>query len=69
VEGRVAARMVGAVVTLLAIAGVIEGLLSTSDAPAAWKYGVSATTVMLLGLYVASGWAYLKELGPKGRVP
>src|SRR5437016_4022601 len=41
-EGRIAARMIGAVVTLLAIAGTIEGLLSTSSAPAAWKYGVSA---------------------------
>ena len=65
VEGRVAARMVGAVVTLLAIAGVIEGLLSTSDAPAAWKYGVSATTVVLLALYLASGSGYLKELGAR----
>jgi len=59
-EGRVAVRMVGAVVTLLAIAGTIEGLLSTSDAPAIWKYGVSATTVVFLALYLASGWAYLK---------
>src|SRR6266702_1184300 len=59
-EGRIAARMIGAVVTLLAIAGTIEGLLSTSDAPAIWKYGVSATTVVFLALYLASGWAYLK---------
>jgi len=60
-EGRIAARMIGAVVTLLAIAGAIEGLLSTSDAPAVWKYGVSATTVLLLLLYLASGWAHLRE--------
>jgi len=59
-EGRVAARMIGAVVTLLAIAGTIEGLLSTSDAPAALKYGVSATTALFLLLYLASGWAYLR---------
>jgi len=52
--------MIGAVVTLLAIAGTIEGLLSASDAPAIWKYGVSAATVLLLILYLASGWAYLK---------
>ncbi|HET8713609.1 MAG TPA: stage II sporulation protein M, partial [Gemmatimonadales bacterium] len=45
-EGRIAARMIGAVVTLLAIAGTIEGLLSTSDAPAFWKYGVSAATTV-----------------------
>jgi uncharacterized membrane protein SpoIIM required for sporulation/uncharacterized RDD family membrane protein YckC len=60
VEGRIAVRMVGAVVTLLAIAGTIEGLLSASDAPAIWKYGVSAATVLFLLLYLASGWAYLK---------
>jgi uncharacterized membrane protein SpoIIM required for sporulation/uncharacterized RDD family membrane protein YckC len=60
-EGRIAARMIGAVVTLLAIAGTIEGLLSTSDAPAALKYGVSATTALFLLLYLASGWAYLRE--------
>src|SRR5207249_4660228 len=42
VESRIAAQMIGAVVTLLAIAGTIAGLLSTSPAPAAWKYGVSA---------------------------
>jgi len=52
--------MIGAVVTLLAIAGTIEGLLSTSDAPAIWKYGVSAATALLLLLYLASGWAYLR---------
>src|SRR5438132_7283020 len=50
-EGRIAARMIGAVVTLLALAGTIEGLLSASDAPAALKYGVSAATVAFLGLY------------------
>src|SRR2546430_7568168 len=44
-EGRIAARMIGAVVTLLALAGTIEGLLSASDAPGALKYGVCAATV------------------------
>src|SRR5258706_908000 len=39
-EGRIAARMIGAVVTLLAISGTIEGLLSTSDAAAGWEYCV-----------------------------
>jgi uncharacterized membrane protein SpoIIM required for sporulation/uncharacterized RDD family membrane protein YckC len=61
VEGRIAVRMVGAVVTLLAIAGAIEGLLSASDAPAVWKYGVSATTAVFLLLYLASGYAHLRE--------
>jgi uncharacterized membrane protein SpoIIM required for sporulation/uncharacterized RDD family membrane protein YckC len=61
VEGRIAARMIGAVVTLLAIAGTIEGLLSASDAPAIWKYGVSAATAVLLVLYLASGRAHLRK--------
>src|SRR5881409_949971 len=61
VEGRIAARMIGAVVKILAIAGTIEGLLSTSDAPAPWKLGVSAATVVLLVLYLLSGWTYLRE--------
>jgi uncharacterized membrane protein SpoIIM required for sporulation/uncharacterized RDD family membrane protein YckC len=65
VEGAIAIRMVGAVVTLLAIAGTIEGLLSTSDAPAIWKYGVSALSAVLLVLYFASGWGYLKEQGAR----
>jgi uncharacterized membrane protein SpoIIM required for sporulation/uncharacterized RDD family membrane protein YckC len=59
VEGRIAARMIGAVVTLLAIAGTIEGLLSTSSAAGTWKYGVSAATVVLLGLYLANGYRQL----------
>ena len=61
VESRIAARMIGAVVTLLAIAGTIEGLLSTSAAPAIWKYGVSAATAVLLVLYFANGSAYLNS--------
>jgi uncharacterized membrane protein SpoIIM required for sporulation/uncharacterized RDD family membrane protein YckC len=60
-EGRVAVRMIGAVITLLAIAGTIEGLLSTSDAPAVLKYGVSLATVVLLVLYLASGMLYLRS--------
>jgi uncharacterized membrane protein SpoIIM required for sporulation/uncharacterized RDD family membrane protein YckC len=67
VEGRIAVRMIGAVVTLLAIAGTIEGLLSASDAPAIWKYGVSVATVLFLLLYLASGWTYLREPRPRVR--
>src|SRR6266498_229929 len=60
-EGRIAARMIGAVVTLLAIAGTIEGLLSTSAASAIWKYSVSAATAVLLALYLANGYRYLNS--------
>ncbi len=56
VDGRIAMRMMGAVVFLLAIAGSIEGLLSTSDAPNAWKYVVSAASAILLGLYFLNGY-------------
>jgi uncharacterized membrane protein SpoIIM required for sporulation/uncharacterized RDD family membrane protein YckC len=59
-EGRIAARMVGAVVTLLAIAGTIEGLLSTSSAAPTWKFGVSAATVVFLILYLANGYRTLR---------
>src|SRR6266566_1737696 len=65
VEGRIAARMIGAVVTLLAIAGTIEGLLSTSPAPASWKYGVSAASAVFLVLYLANG--YREAGGPTTR--
>jgi len=61
VEGRIAVRMIGAVVTLLAIAGAIEGLFSTSDAPAAIKYVVSAITAVFLALYLLSGWIGLRQ--------
>lgn len=56
-EGRIAARLVGSAVTLLAIAGTIEGLLSASAAPAVYKLGVSAATVVFLFLYLAGGLA------------
>ena len=57
--GRQAARLVGASVLLLALAGTIEGLLSASDAPAPFKFATSGATVVLLILYLASGRHYL----------
>ncbi|SRR6266545_190293 len=69
VEGRIAARMIGAVVTLLAIAGTIEGLLSASAAPAVWKYGVSAATGVFLILYLANGRAQLLTATIRSRHP
>lgn len=61
VDGRVAMRMIGAVVFLLCIAGTIEGLLSTSDAPAGLKFAVSGASAVLLGLYFLNGFRYRKE--------
>ena len=60
-EGRIAARMIGAVVTLLAIAGTIEGLLSTSPAAASWKYGVSAASAVFLVLYLGNGYLETRD--------
>ncbi len=60
-QGAVALRMIGAVVCLLIVAGAIEGLLSASDAPPAYKFAVSAASGVLLACYFASGRAYLKR--------
>jgi len=59
--GRDAARLVGAAVVLLCLAGTIEGLLSASDAAPALKLATSAATVVLLALAVANGRSYLRE--------
>ena len=55
VHGRTAIRLVGAAACLLVLAGTIEGFLSASAAPAAAKLGVSAASVVLLGLCYAAG--------------
>jgi len=60
-QGAVALRMIGAVVCLLIVAGAIEGLLSASDAPPAYKFAVSAASGVLLACYFASGRAYRKR--------
>ena len=60
-QGAVALRMIGAVVCLLIVAGAIEGLLSASDAPPAYKFAVSAASGVLLACYFASGRAYLRS--------
>ena len=56
VQGRTAISMIGAATCLLILAGVIEGFLSASDAAPAVKFGVSAASVVLLGLYLANGY-------------
>lgn len=63
-EGIVAARMIGAVVCLLALAGTIEGLLSASDAPPALKWATGGVTAVLLVLYLANGARYLRGAQP-----
>ncbi len=55
VYGREAIRLVGASATLLILAGIIEGFLSASDAPAVLKVAVSAASAGLIVLYLAAG--------------
>jgi len=66
-DGLVAAKMIGMVVVLLAIAGTIEGLLSASDAPAADKYLVSGISAVFLALYLANGWRYRNVRGQRSQ--
>ena len=53
--GRRAIRLVGCAVTVLLVAGLIEGLISASGVGATIKIAVSAASVALLILYLATG--------------
>lgn len=59
VRGRIAVRMVGAVVALLLVAGLIEGLASASEASFAYRVAVSSASAVFLFLYLLNGarWA------------
>ncbi len=54
-DGTAALHMVGAAASLLLLAGTIEGLLSASDAPPAFKLTAGASSVVLLILYFVQG--------------
>jgi uncharacterized membrane protein SpoIIM required for sporulation len=54
-HGRVAIELVGAAASLLVVAGVIEGFVSASAAPAALKLSVSAASAAFLWLYFRAG--------------
>jgi uncharacterized membrane protein SpoIIM required for sporulation/uncharacterized RDD family membrane protein YckC len=56
INGRLAVQLVGASGCLLLIAGLVEGFLSASGAPTALKIGVSAASLVLVGLYFAAGY-------------
>lgn len=59
VQGRIAIRMVGAVVVLLVMAGLIEGLTSASGASFSFRVAVSSASAVFLLLYLLNGarWA------------
>jgi uncharacterized membrane protein SpoIIM required for sporulation len=64
VNGRLAVQLVGASGCLLLLAGLIEGFLSASGAPAALKLGVSAASLVLVGLYFTSGYRAMSTTNP-----
>ncbi len=53
--GRLAARMVGAVIVLLVLAGLIEGFVSASEMPLPYRLTVSAASLLFLVLYLMNG--------------
>ena len=59
-HGRRAILLVVSAVTMLALAGTIEGLLSASDAPGLFKFGASLLSLVLLVLYFLAGRRYAR---------
>jgi uncharacterized membrane protein SpoIIM required for sporulation/uncharacterized RDD family membrane protein YckC len=70
-SGRVAVRMMGAVVVLLVIAGTIEGFLSVSGRGLASRVAASGASLALLVAYLASGavWRRRSHLPEHGTHP
>jgi len=58
--GRLALRMIGTVVVLLVVAGLIEGFLSASTQPLAYRLAVSGASLVMLVAYLGNGWVYLR---------
>jgi len=63
IHGRVAVRMIGAVVVLLLVAGTIEGFVSTGEGELRFRLAISAASTLFLLLYLANGvlWARRQE--------
>ena len=62
-EGRGAVPMIGAVVVLLVLAGLIEGLASASGAGFAYRVAVSSASAVFLVLYLVNGARWARTLG------
>jgi uncharacterized membrane protein SpoIIM required for sporulation/uncharacterized RDD family membrane protein YckC len=63
--GRLAMRMVTAVILLLIVAGLIEGFVSAGSGPLEYRLAISGGSVVLLLAYLANGWVYLREVRGK----
>jgi uncharacterized membrane protein SpoIIM required for sporulation len=59
-EGRVAIRMIGAVIVLLLLAGTIEGFVSTSGGSLGIRLAVSGASLVFLAAYLTNGALYLR---------
>lgn len=70
-RGKIAVRMIGAVVVLLLIAGTIEGFVSAGDASFQLRVLVSSASVVFLVAYLLNGALYLRKSGapPAGAGP
>ncbi len=69
VTGRLAMRMIGAVILLLVVAGLIEGFVSASSESLAYRLAVSGASLLFLAAYLASGWSHLRQAGTGRPVP
>jgi uncharacterized membrane protein SpoIIM required for sporulation len=61
VNGRIAVRMIGAVVFMLAVAGTIEGFVSTGTGGLGYRFGLAAASLLVLFLYLLNGAWYLRR--------
>ncbi len=60
-NGRIAVRMVGAVVMMLAVAGTIEGFVSTGTGGMTYRLALGGASVLFLVLYLLNGARYLRH--------
>ena len=68
-NGRLAVRMIGAVIVLLLIAGTIEGFVSASEGGVALRVGVSTVSALFLLLYLTNGALWLRSQGRRAAEP
>ena len=65
VNGRMAVRMVGAVVVMLTVAGTIEGFVSTGTGGLSYRLALGSASVIFLLLYLTNGARYLLHSGAR----